>query len=119
MRTSTMYFKTAGITPAAPFVGDVTILPPLALTSFTFDIFSCLDSDAKVRCAHRDSIAGQKVHGRYHRLPLSVATSVNIVWHRLDERTGGMGRTGCPSDPTTRVLRAGSDCPRRAFPMLL
>ena len=33
--TSTMYFKTAGMTPAAPFVGDVTIRPPLAFTSFT------------------------------------------------------------------------------------
>lgn len=30
-----IYFNTAGITPAAPFVGDVTIRPPLALTSFT------------------------------------------------------------------------------------
>jgi hypothetical protein len=34
-RTSTIYFRTAGITPAAPFVGEVTILPPEALTSFT------------------------------------------------------------------------------------
>ena len=34
-RTSTMYLSTAGMTPAAPFVGLVTIRPPLAFTSFT------------------------------------------------------------------------------------
>ena len=33
--TSTIYFRTAGMTPDAPFVGEVTILPPAALTSFT------------------------------------------------------------------------------------
>jgi hypothetical protein len=33
--TSRIYFSTPGITPAAPLVGDVTILPPPALTSFT------------------------------------------------------------------------------------
>jgi hypothetical protein len=33
--TSMMYFKTAGMTPAAPFVGDVTMRPPAALTSLT------------------------------------------------------------------------------------
>jgi len=33
--TSIIYFSTAGITPAAPFVGDVTILPPEAFTSLT------------------------------------------------------------------------------------
>jgi hypothetical protein len=30
-----MYFKTAGMTPAAPLVGDVTMRPPAALTSLT------------------------------------------------------------------------------------
>jgi hypothetical protein len=33
--TSIIYFNTAGMTPAAPFVGDVTIRPPEALTSLT------------------------------------------------------------------------------------
>ena len=33
--TSRRYFSTAGIIPAAPFVGEVTIRPPDALTSFT------------------------------------------------------------------------------------
>ena len=31
-----MYFNTAGMTPAAPLVGEVTILPPLAFTSLTY-----------------------------------------------------------------------------------
>jgi hypothetical protein len=34
-RTSMIYFKTAGMTPAAPLVGEVTIRPPDALTSLT------------------------------------------------------------------------------------
>lgn len=33
--TSMMYFKTAGITPAAPLVGEVTMRPPDAFTSLT------------------------------------------------------------------------------------
>lgn len=32
---STKYFNTAGITPAAPFVGAVQTFPPAAFTSFT------------------------------------------------------------------------------------
>jgi len=32
---SRMYLRTAGMTPAAPFVGEVTMRPPLALTSLT------------------------------------------------------------------------------------
>lgn len=35
IHTSMIYFRTAGITPEAPFVGEVTILPPEALTSLT------------------------------------------------------------------------------------
>lgn len=35
LTNSMIYFSTAGITPAAPLVGEVTIRPPDAFTSFT------------------------------------------------------------------------------------
>jgi hypothetical protein len=61
--------KPPGITPAAPFVGDVTILPPAALVSLT-----CTSNYEKYakrkRMTYSYSIATKKIHGGNHNLSL-------------------------------------------------
>ena len=63
---STKYLRTAGMTPAAPFVGAVTTLPPAALTSLT--AMALVNQAPEVsRCQSKklpDSLAAQEVDAR-------------------------------------------------------